>query len=432
MKRILCALPIKSKFLSLLVLVLTTTAVFAQGTRTPSPYLYVWSGDSDGKNSDFLAVIDARPRSSTYGEVVATLPVGAKGTFPHHTEYEFPANSKLFANGWGAGQTFVIDLRDPRKPKLASQFKDLFEYAFPHSFARLENGNVLATFQVRTNGYEPPGALVELDSRGTLVNASSADVVGMEKKQLWPYSLLALPRIDRVVTTSTEMGLPKWAMSHAAGSSHDAHTYTDTRHVQIWRLRDLRLLATVALPTPPNGKSNLNPAEPRLLPDGSVYVNTFSCGLFRLTGLDGPAPKAESVWEFPGAGSKEECAVPVVMGKYWIQTDPSLPGLVVLDISDPAKPVEVSRLVLGERFRKTHWVAADRNADRLVITGNNLSWVLTANIDMTTGKITVDENFKMKGADHPGISFDRSDWPHGATGKAFVHGALFGPRSKRK
>lgn len=420
---------IRSNLLLALMLVLSTTSVLTQSA--PSPYLFVWSGDSDGKESDFLAVIDARPQSSGYGEIVETLPVGARGTFPHHTEYEFPSNSYLFANGWGAGQTFILDLRNPLKPKLAGQFKDLAEYGFPHSFERLSNGNLLGTFQVKRSGYAPPGGLVELDTRGKMIRSSSADVVGMDKNMLWPYSVLALPRIDRVVTTSTEMGLPKSVMTHAAGSSHEAHTLTDTRHVQLWRLSDLRLLATVELPPPANGKSNLNPAEPRLLPDGSVYVNTFNCGLFRLTGLEGPAPKADVVYEFPGAGSKEECAVPVVVGKYWIQTDPSLPGLVALDISDPAKPVEVSRLVLGERFRKTHWVAADRNANRIVITGNNLSWVLIANIDMATGKLTLDENFKMKGADHPGIDFDRPRWPHGETGKAFVHGALFGPRGNK-
>jgi hypothetical protein len=87
---------------------------------------------------------------------------------------------------------------------------------------------------------------------------------------------------------------------------------------------------------------------------------------------------------------------------------------------------------MGERFKKTHWIAADRSADRVVITGNNLSWVLIANIDMATGKLTVDEKFKMKGAEHPGIDFDRPRWPHGATGKAFVHGALFGPANSRR
>jgi hypothetical protein len=153
----------------------------------------------------------------------------------------------------------------------------------------------------------------------------------MEKKLLWPYSLLALSanrscRYDEYGNGASEVG-------DAASSRRVArdHSYTDTHHVQIWRLSDLRLLATVDLPARSSGKSNLNPAEPRLLPDGSVYVNTFNCGLFRLTGLEGTTPKAESVWEFPGASSKEECAVPVVIGKYWIQTDPSLPGLVTLD-----------------------------------------------------------------------------------------------------
>ncbi len=424
----------RSILLLLLVFLVSLPApgLFGQASRGPSPFLFIWAGDSDGKDSDFLAVIDVRPGSSNYGEIVTTLPVGVRGTFPHHTEYEFPANSLLFANGWGAGQTFIIDLRDPRKPKLAGQFKDLNGYSFPHSFARLENGNVLATFQVKKDGYEPPGALAEIDTHGKLIRASSADVAGMDKTQLWPYSVLVLPRIDRVITSSTEMGLPQWARPNKHGASHESHTLVDTSNIQVWRLSDLRLLATVPLPTPVKGKSNLNPAEPRLLPDGSVYVNTFNCGLFRLSGLDGATPKAENVFEFPGAGSKEECAVPVVVGRYWIQTDPSLPGLVVLDVTDPAKPVEASRLILDERFRKTHWIAADRDAERVVVTGNNRSWVLIANIDMKTGKLTLDEKFRTKGSNKPGVDFDRLQWPHGATGKAFVHGALFGPASNTK
>lgn len=421
----------KSSRLILLLLLLCASFVCAQKSSKPSPFLFVWAGDSDGKDSDFLAIIDARPESSSYGEIVATLPVGEKGTFPHHTEYEFPENGLLFANGWGAGQTFILDLRDPLKPKVAGNFKDLNEYSFPHSFARLGNGNVLATLQVKKADYLPPGALVELDPRGNLIRASSADVAGMDKKQLWPYSLLALPRMDRVVTTSTEMGLPQWAATKGHGASHETHTETDTSSIQVWRLSDLRLLATIPLPAPAEGKSNLNPAEPRLLSDGSVYVNTFNCGLFRLSALDGSTPKAESVYEFPGAASTGNCAVPVVIGKYWIQTDPSLPGLVVLDVSDPGKPVEASRLVFDPRFPRTHWIAADRNTDRVVITGSNRSWVLIANFDSRTGKLTLDKKFKTKRADYPGIDFDRVRWPHGETGKAVVHGALFGPgRSK--
>jgi hypothetical protein len=396
-------------------------------TLTPAPYLFVWTGDDDGKDSDFLAVIDALPSSPTYGEIIATLPTGVRATFPHHTEYEFPFGAKLFANGWGAGRTFIIDLNDPRKPRLAAQFTHAREFAFPHSFARLANGNVIATFQVKRKGYEPPGGLVELTSSGRVVRVSSADVPGLDKKLLWPYSLTVLPQIDRVVTTSTEMGLPDWAMPKVHGPSKHEHTFTDTHHIQIWSLKDLRLLATISLPTSPNGRAQLNPAEPRVLPDGSLYVNTFNCGLYRVLGLEGREPTAEYIYSFPGAETKFECAVPVVVGKFWIQTDPSLPGLIALDVSNPAKPVEVSRLIFDKRFEKTHWIAADRKANRLVVTGNNKSWVLIVNIDPTTGAMSLDERFKARGADHPGIDFDRPLWPHGATGKGVVHGALFGP-----
>jgi hypothetical protein len=56
--------------------------------------------------------------------------------------------------------------------------------------------------------------------------------------------------------------------------------------------------------------------------------------------------------------------------------------------------------------------------------------VLIVNIDRESGELTLDETFNVKGADHPGVDFNRPRWPHGATGKAVVHGALFGPTLK--
>lgn len=413
-------------------------AAFAQNKRrvgatpTVSPYLFVWTGDEDRKESDFLAVIDALPSSPTFGEIIATLPVGVSATGPHHTEYEFPAGSILFANGWRGGRTFVIDLKNPKKPRLVSQFTDSATYGFPHSFARLPNGNVLATFQVKSNGYQPPGGLVELDARGKFLRESSADVPSIDNKRLlWPYSLIVLPKINRAVTTSTEMGLPAWASSAPHGAGHQ-HTSTDTNHIQIWSLKDLRLLATVPLLPAPDGKAQFNPAEPRVLPDGTVYVNTFNCGLYRVVGLETSQPKAEFVHSFAGKETDPECGVPVVVGKFWIQTHTSLPGLIALDVSNPVKPIEVSRLIFNSRFEKAHWVAADRRGNRVVVTGAPRSWLLVVNVDPETGKLTVDENFKDKGADGAGINFDRQQWPHGRTGKGIVHGALFGPTLIRK
>jgi hypothetical protein len=73
-----------------------------------------------------------------------------------------------------------------------------------------------------------------------------------------------------------------------------------------------------------------------------------------------------------------------------------------------------------------HWVAADRAGGRLIVTGSDLSWALVVAFDGATGAMSVDESFRSPGSDRPGVSFERATWPHGETGPAFVHGALFG------
>ncbi|HXG81316.1 MAG TPA: hypothetical protein VNJ05_05905 [Sphingomicrobium sp.] len=383
-----------------------------QPSVTPGPgsYLFVWSGDSDEKDSDFLAVVDVRASSPAYGSVVATLPVGATATMPHHIEYEYPSNHLLFVNGWKAGRSFIIDLRDPLRPKLAGDFTGAAGYSYPHSFARLPNGNVAAVFQSRGNVYTGPGGLLELDNSGKAVRAASSATPDIPNKLNWPYSLAVHPSLDRIITTSTDMGgLP---VKYETG---------DTNHVQLWSKSGLKLLASVPLPPSPapNARHHVWPAEPRVLADGSVYVNTFNCGLYRLSDIDGAAPKASFVHAFPGGtGEHDMCAVPVVAGKYWVQTVAGLPGLIVLDISDPARPIEVSRLRLDpERYHMPHWLSADRASDRLVVTGSRGSWVLMVRLDPATGQLAIDERFK--------VNFDRTRWPHGATGPAWVHGAVF-------
>lgn len=390
--------------------------VAAAAAARPGSYVYVWAGDADEKDSDFLAVVDADPASATYAKIVSTVPVGARATMPHHTEYESPPANMLFVNGWKAGHTFVVDLTDPLRPRLASQFKSAGGYSFPHSFGRLPNGNVLAVFQSKGEAYAPPGGLLELDSTGRVIRATSSATPAIPDSLNWPYSLAVHPAIDRVITTSTDMGMPPF-------ETWQTH---DTNHVQLWSISDLKLLANVALPASGKGKHHIWPAEPRVLADGSVYVNTFTCGLYRLTGVDQPIPKAEFVHAFPGGtGLHDLCFVPLAYGRFWIQPVAGLPGLIVLDTSDPSKPVEVSRFTLDKQFHMPHWIAADRSSGRIVMTGDGGSWVLLLKLDEKTGEIALDDSFRQAGAAQPGVSFDRANWPHGRTGKAIVHGAVF-------
>jgi hypothetical protein len=218
-----------------------------------------------------------------------------------------------------------------------------------------------------------------------------------------------VPALDRVVTTATDM-----------------HLQVRSRAVQVWRLSDLALLHTLLLPPGPRGDENWLTAEPRVLADGrTVLVNTFTCGLYRLRGLDGDVPWAEWVYSMPWAEGRN-CAVPVVAGHFWLQTNGVEHSVVSLDISHPGRPREVARLTLQPE-QVPHWIALEPSGNRLVITGYRelAPWVLLADLDRATGALELDTTFKAPGAERPGVYFGRDQWPHGATGPAVPHGAVF-------
>lgn len=373
---------------------------------SPGATLFVWAGDADRADADFLAVLDADPASPTYGAVVTTLPVDAAGTFPHHTDHQMPPDGVLWANGFGSGDVFRFDLRDPRAPRLAGRFVVDSEFMHPHSFAHLASGHVLATLQMRGHANAAPGALVELDAEGRVVRTAPAADPDAEPF-IRPYSLAVIPALGRVVTTSADM--------HAAEPSHV---------VQVWRLDDLSRVATVRLPPGPRGDEGVDPAEPRVLSDGrTVLVSTFSCGLYRLDGLDTDAPSARFVHAFSGG----DCALPVVSGRFWVQTVPEEHALVALDVSDPDHPREAGRLTLAETDGP-HWIARDPTGTRIVVSGGGGTLeqrVLVVTLDPASGALALDERFRDAGADVPGVTFDRPAWPHGVTGPAIPHGAVF-------
>lgn len=394
--------------------------VYAQAVMPaskPGSWLFVWagemnvaarSGQADGarRGTAFLAVLDVSPRSARYGQLVAMRPIGATAGMPHHTHYEMPADGLLFANDFEAGRTQVFDLSDPLRPKVKTSFGDAGPYTHAHSFVGLPNGNTLATFQQKGSDDSAPGALVEIDPQGRVVRTSDASDPAVDDF-IRPYSLAVVPALDRVVTGSADM-LDGKGVSHA---------------IQVWRLSDLKLLKTVVLPTAGmDPVAAEDPSEPRVLSDGrTVLVTTFNCGLFRVDGLAGSEPSASPVYDF-GA---RLCGVPIVAGRFWIAALQSSHSVVSLDVSDPAHPVEVGRLVLGPRDLP-HWLALEPGGDRIVITGMGaLSHrLLIAKVDMQTGKLSLDQSFREPGSEEPGFSFDRR-WPDGWNGPAIPHGAVF-------
>jgi len=381
---------------------LAAAALVAAACRPDAPasspdYLFLWTAAADSTQPDFLAVLDVTEDSVQYGALVTTVPVPGRGNGPHHTEHEMPADGLLFANGFPSGQTFIFDLTQPATPRLAGQFGDVGAYTHPHSFLRLPNGNVLATFQMQhDSGGMVAGGLVEMTPTGQVVRSSSANYPGADTG-LRVYSAAVVPSLDRVVTTSTDMMVD----------------FAASRLLQVWRLSDLALLHTFPLPDGPAGNEGMYTAEPRVLRDGrTVLVSTFSCGLYLIEGLDTDAPSGRLVASFPRK-EKTYCAIPVVSGDSYLVTVPAWNAVVSLDISDPAAPREVGRVTLGPEDIP-HWISMAPDQRRVAVTGYGAMKhrVLIALFDPATGQLTLDQRFREAGSAVPG--FTLPGVPHGA------------------
>lgn len=366
---------------------------------TPSSdHLFVWTAGADSTQPDYLAVLNVQPEDERYGSLVATLPVPGVRNRPHHTEHEMAEGGLLLANGFATGQTYIFDLNTPDAPQLAAQVGELDGYSHPHSYIRLANGNVLAAFQMRHDSAGAmPGGLVEMTSRGELIRSSPAFGPGVPRGAR-TYSLAVVPALDRVISTTTDM------------DHENPHL---AREIQVWRLSDLALLHTFALPPGPRGDEADFTAEPRVLSDGrTVVVSTFSCGLYLLDGLDGDTPGARLVATFPRS-EDTWCAIPVVSGRHLMITVPSYPAVVSLDMTDPAAPREVGRATLPEGWIP-HWLALEPNSQRLVLTGYGamMNRVVMLSHDSTAGALAIDGRFREEGATEPGIRL--AGVPHGA------------------
>jgi hypothetical protein len=370
----------------------------------PARHLFVWAGDAAGKASDFLVVLDVTPGNPTYGRVVGSVAAGAAGTNPHHTEYTLSESGFLFANGFRSGKSFIFDVRDPLRMKLVRAFDDIDGYGHPHSFVRLPNGDVLATFSMKHG--ERGGGLVEMDNNGRVVRTSSAVDQDVPDVLIRPYSVAMLPALDRLVSTSSPM-----SFLEGTGVA-----------VQVWRMSDLKLLRTIRLSPGPRGYGHEDPQEPRVLADGrTVLVQTRSCGLHRITGIDTDTPRAEPVYTFDGG----LCGVPLVVGNYWIEAVPAMGGVLVLDVSNSAKPVKVSEVSLGlDQF--THWIAWDDAGSRIILnSGGSDSRLYMLRFDRTSGRVTLDTEFRNPGSARAGFSMTDVTLPHGFSGTALPHGAVF-------
>jgi hypothetical protein len=281
-----------------------------------------------------------------------------------------------------------------------------------HSFARFQDSLVVATLQFGDSSEAGnPGGLAIFSDAGRVVRSASARDSTMPGAHIRPYGLTLLPAIDRIVTTSSPM---------------DTERTADV--IQIWRLSDLTLLKTIPVPASPPDSVERYPFELRTMADGrTVLLNSYYCGLYVISGIDGPNPAVELVDRLRNP-TRIGCSVPVLTDRWWVVPIAYGHTIVSMDIQNPTKPRVVSELSTDSTFFP-HWLSADPNSDRIVVTeqGDGLPLVMMIRLDRQTGKLSWDEKFRDQGATTNGVDFAKKGWPRGITGPAMPHAALFVP-----
>ncbi len=341
-----------------------------------------------------------------------------------------PAGELLFVNAHHHELSLLLDLDDPRAIRARRTFLPPPPLRFPHDYTRTPSGTRLVGF-LRSEGASPDpaekvvpgnaGGIAEYSRDGEFIRATMAGTRG--RVPVRPYAFALLPEIDRLVVTSAPMMESSWA---------------DV--IQVYRYSDFKLLRTMDLPAGrlPDGRAMPGSERagfgPRVLADGSVFLNSYGCAFYHLTDIERPVPTLRMVLtlETPAVAGPSDirgsCGIPIVFGQYWIQPAGQLHQVVVLDIADPSRPREVSRLTLPDSFNP-HWLARDPRSDRLVLgaeLGGEEGFYLLR-FDETKGALAFDTLFTAEGK--PGyISLADQPWQHGPSGAAWGHAALFLPR----
>jgi hypothetical protein len=115
-----------------------------------------------------------------------------------------------------------------------------------------------------------------------------------------------------------------------------------------------------------------------------------------------------------------------VIGDHWIMPVGRAQTVVVLDVSDPARPREVSRLDTPADFNP-HRAANDPASDRIVIGaefgGEQGMFILR--FDASRGRLRFDPSIVSPAGVDGYIDLEEQQWPHGPSGPAWGHAALF-------
>jgi selenium-binding protein 1 len=180
----------------------------------PEDFMYIWTlGVMEvGDEQDKLVTVDLRPKSKTYGQMLASLPVGGRNE-AHHSGYSDDRRA-LWAGGLDSSNIFIFDVySDPAKPKLIHTITDFVAatggIVGPHTFYALP-GRMLITGLSNNQDHGGRTGMAEYTNEGEYITThwmpTDDNLQGAVKSGKmadgYGYDVRALPRLNVMLTSS--------------------------------------------------------------------------------------------------------------------------------------------------------------------------------------------------------------------------------------
>jgi selenium-binding protein 1 len=341
------------------VVAMTAACTRAQARRggASERYLYVWAGDQARTAPDFLAVVDFDPASTTYGQVITSVPLpepGATGNEPHHVGLSRDGRT-LAAGGLlsvlkGQNEIFFFDVSRPTAPRFLSSV-DAPQSAITDEFYPIPGGGFLVTMMGGAQGHHP-GRVVEFDSGLHLVAEHPARPPDAGFN---PHGISVRPDLNLMVTS--DFICPSTTLNAVPGN-------LDLRgSIRVWTLDARKIVKTIEIP----GAGGT--IDVQLIP-GDRHARAFTAGMLddKLYLVETRSGRATPVFDFASIarGGWPQLIRMTGDGTRLFITMNVGGRVAMLDTSDPEHPVWLSTLDLGPDSGP-HYLALTRDERRLVV-----------------------------------------------------------------
>ncbi|MGY6277372.1 selenium-binding protein SBP56-related protein [Methylomonas sp. MgM2] len=346
--------------------------------NTEEKYLFVWAGDQEHDDPDFLAVINFDSKSDDYGKVITTVPLPPPGEThnePHHCHLSKDKNilacGGLLSLLKNQDSIFFFDVSNPEMPVFLSSTKAALS-DITDDFLPLDSGGFLITNMGSESGFTP-GRLVELDARQGIVNewpilTPSDDASTLDDFN--PHGISARPEVNLMVTS--DFLEPASTLNDVPGES------VLRSSVRVWNFQKRRITRTIPIVSPTSGSAGVGTMDIKLIP-GDPHKRAFTAGMFDgwIYLVDTVKGKATPVFDCEDIVPHVEVEVRGGMiqllditksGKSRLLTGAFQAGQVImLDVSDPENPKQAAVVDLG-KGAGPHSLYLSADDKRLVVT----------------------------------------------------------------